>query len=84
MRGAVWQVRSSVPGHMLVGDTERICEAIRALAAEPGTSALAEMLDAETRACAEAARRKVGCCQSCASVEDDILARIDQRKEAGE
>lgn len=58
-------------------------EAIRALATEAETTALAEMLDAETRACAKAAWRKVGCCQSCASVEDDILARINQRKEAG-
>ena len=31
LREAVWQVRSSVPGHMLVADTERICAAILAL-----------------------------------------------------
>ena len=39
--GAVWQVRSSVPGHMLVCDTERICDAIRALTPAHATAALA-------------------------------------------
>ena len=55
---------------------------IRALATESGTTALAEMLDAETRACAQICDRndQVGGWVS----RDAILARIDQRKEAGE
>lgn len=52
---------------------------IRALATEPGTTALAEMLDAETRACAELFSHP-----EAKMVRDRILARIDQRKEAGE
>ena len=31
LREAVLQVHSSVPGHMLVSDTDRICDAIFAL-----------------------------------------------------
>ncbi|WP_312527085.1 hypothetical protein [Paracoccus sp. (in: a-proteobacteria)] len=84
---AVWQVRSSVPGHMLVGDTERICDAIRALATEPGTTALAEIIRraaaAETRACAEVAANWWMNPQ-CERPDIAILARIDQRKGAGE
>lgn len=46
---------------------------IRALATEAETTALAEMLDAETRACIEAYQNGIGA----------LTARIDQRKEAG-
>lgn len=66
---------------------------IRDLATEPGTIALAEMLDAETRACAEVALRigpvlsdspYLDGMQACASqARAAILARIDQRKGAG-
>lgn len=41
---ATWQVRSSVPGHMMVCDTERICEAIRALTPADAISALDHLL----------------------------------------
>lgn len=37
---ATWQVRSSVPGHMMVCDTERICDAVRALTTTDATAAL--------------------------------------------
>lgn len=68
---------------------------IRALATEPGTTALAEMLDAEARACAEVAAKETGWSgqphQSSMQygpgigerISRTILARIDQRKEAG-
>jgi hypothetical protein len=45
---AVWQVRSSVPGHMLVCDTERICEAILALIT-PDAQAALDRVVAETK-----------------------------------
>lgn len=68
---------------------------IRALATEPGTTALAEIVkkavDAETRSCAEVALRigpvlsdspYLDGMQACASqARAAILARIDQRKE---
>lgn len=53
---------------------------VRALATEPGTTALAEMLDAETRACAEVAENWWMNPQ-CERPDIAILARIDQRKE---
>lgn len=65
---------------------------IRALATEPGTTALAEMLDAETRACAEVIEheraKRLGDGHDAASTNGmhsamtAILARIDQRKGA--
>ena len=61
-------------------------QAVRALATEPGTRALAEIVkkavDAETRACAQICDRndQVGGCAS--QVRAHILARLDQRKEA--
>jgi hypothetical protein len=40
LREAVLQVHSVVPGHMLVSDTDRICEAILALITEDAQAAL--------------------------------------------
>ena len=68
------------------------------LATEPGTTALAEMLDAETRACAEVVRSAIPNIPPDGPTNDEcrivyeelggamtaILARLDQRKEAGE
>lgn len=72
---------------------EVIVGKLHELATEHGTTALAEMLDAETRACAEVALRigpvlsdspYLDGMQACASqARAAILARIDQRKEAG-
>lgn len=89
--------------HIILGDgpkrvigeyQEDVQPLIRSLATEPGTTALAEMLDAETRACAEVALRVgpvladspyLDGMQACAQqARAAILARLDQRKEAVE
>lgn len=57
-----------------------IATKIRALATVDRTSALAEMLDAESRACVQIIRDNS---MSSMAGEKAILARIDQRKEAG-
>ncbi len=76
---------------------------IRALATEPGTNALAEILDAETRACVDLTDRALlnyggrqesstgkeardwqSMKMAALDIRDAILARLDQRKGAGE
>ena len=47
LREAVLQVHSSVPGHMLVGDTDRICDAIFALITPNAQAALDRVVAAE-------------------------------------
>jgi hypothetical protein len=47
LREAVLQVHSSVPGHMLVGDTDRICDAIFALITPDAQAALDRVVAAE-------------------------------------
>lgn len=78
-------------------EAELISNKIRALATEAETDALAELLDAETRACAEVVRSAIPNIPPDGPTNDEcrivyeelggamtaILARLGQRKEAG-
>ena len=57
LREAVLQVHSSVPGHMLVGDTDRICDAIFALITPDAQAALDRVVAAERGRIADLERR---------------------------
>lgn len=68
-------------------DDDAEIDLIRALATEAETNALAEIVDAETRACAEVAAARafnMAGGEMRDGMRKAILARLDQRKEAGE
>jgi hypothetical protein len=73
LREAVLQVHSSVPGHMLVGDTDRICDAIFALITPNAQAALDRVVAAEQERCAKVAQR----CADLADTNGDYLLICD-------
>jgi hypothetical protein len=73
LREAVLQVHSSVPGHMLVSDTDRICDAIFALITPDAQAALDRVVAAEQERCAKVAQR----CADLADTNGDYLLICD-------